>query len=58
MRAVHRILVLLIALSATVGCPDRSMLRPHPDLSKQSDADSEDTSSEGLELEDGGQAGS
>ncbi len=36
-------------LVTSAGCPDRSMLRPYPDLSKQSDTDSED--SEGIEPE-------
>jgi hypothetical protein len=44
--------VLIAALFvAVIGCPDRSMLRPYPDLSKQSDIDSEEA--EGAEPEEG-----
>ncbi len=37
-------------LSSIAGCPDRSMLRAPPDISKQSDSDSEDSVTDDPEL--------
>ncbi len=40
--AASRMLVAVIFIGVFAGCPDRSMLREYPDLSKQSDSDSEE----------------
>ncbi len=48
-RVLYRAFFGVCLLGTSAGCPDRSMLRPYPDLSKQSDTDSED--SEGIEPE-------
>lgn len=36
------LLAAICFIGACAGCPDRSMLREYPDLSKQSDNDSEE----------------
>lgn len=38
-----RFILAVSFLGVLAGCPDRSMLREYPDLSKQSDTDSEDS---------------
>jgi hypothetical protein len=58
LRKATQICFFLISLVVFCGCPDRSMLRPYPDLSKQSDTDSEEAlinETDPIEPEGGGQ---